>query len=177
MTRLDPAGALLLCLVTRPQGECGAFRWLAHLFHTRRTRCVRPRSRRTSMRVGRTVQKSKGRRPRSSSFPWTLQWKWNYQEERPRNNKSQSTDVWSAMRLCHGGLFFFVFFLFEHLLFGRLIDASILPLAICRPCSMLIEWIIDGDLPYQTDLYHIYLPHQKHVCTSQIAARVNSPPL
>ena len=49
--------------------------------------------------------------------------------------------------------------LFEHLFAGRLIVASILPFVICLLCSMLIERTIDRNRPYQTDLYHIYLPH------------------
>lgn len=61
----------------------------------------------------------------------------------------------------------------KHLIPGRLIGALILRLTICLLCSMLIERTIDRNLPFLTDLYHIYLPQPKHVCTSLIAARVD----
>lgn len=64
--------------------------------------------------------------------------------------------------------------IFQLLFFGRLTDASILFLSICLLCSMLIERVIDRTLLYQTDVYHIYLPHRKHVCMSLIAAPVNT---
>lgn len=50
--------------------------------------------------------------------------------------------------------------IFQLLFFGRLTEISILP-PICLLCSMLIVQVIDRNLPYQTDVYHIYLPPLK----------------
>lgn len=120
-----------------------------------------------------TVLTSKGQDPQSRRFPRTPQ----RRVELKIAGKPQISAHWGCGPATH--ILRGVRFSFQHLFTGRLIDASILPLAICLLCSMLIERPIDRNLPRRTDLYHIYLPHQKarlHVTDSRpasIAAAVN----